>query len=64
MDYGMQLYMFERDGKDRTEDSPKKACSCWLARRSRLATSGANLYFLLLCFVLFRFRLFLLSLSP
>ena len=34
MDNGMQLYMFERDGKDRIEDSPKKACSSWFARES------------------------------
>ena len=39
-------------------------CLCWFARRSRLATSGANLYIFLLCFVLFRFRLLLLSFSP
>ena len=52
MDYDMQFYMFERDGKDNIEDSPKKACSCWFARRSRLATSGANLYLcVLFCFV-------------
>ena len=63
MDYGIQLYMSKRDGKDKIEDSPKKACSCWFVRRNRLATSGANLYFFV-CFVLFRFRLFLLSLSP
>ena len=54
MDYGMQLYMSERDGKDKIEDSPKKACSCWFARRSRLATSGTNLYFcFVFCFVSF-----------
>ena len=38
--------MSERDddGKDQGEDSPKQACSCWFARHSWLATSGANLY--------------------
>ena len=34
MDYGMQLYMPERDGKGKLEDSPTKACSCWFARES------------------------------
>ena len=36
--------MPERDGKDQGEDSSKQADSCWFARRSGLATSGANLY--------------------
>ena len=55
----MQLYMSERDGTDKIEDSPKKACSFWFTRGSRLATSGANLYILMLCcVVLFRFRFF------
>ena len=67
--------MPERDGKDQGDDSPKQAGSCWFARHSRLATSGANLYppggcrviflwrftFVLFCFV---FVYFLLSLKP
>ena len=54
MDYGIQLHMSKRDGKDKIEDSPKKACSCWFVRRNRLATSGANLYFFrVFCFVSF-----------
>ena len=36
--------MPEHDGKNQGEDSPKKACSCWFARRSSLVTGGANLY--------------------
>ena len=35
--------MLERDWKEQEQDSPKQACSCWFARHSRLATSGANL---------------------
>ena len=35
--------MSERDGEDQEEDSPIQACSCWFARHSWLATSGANL---------------------
>ena len=31
MDYGMQLYMFKRNGVDKTEESPKKAWSYWFA---------------------------------
>ena len=62
--YGsMQLYMSERDRADKIEDSPKKACSCWFTRGSRLATSGANLYILLLCCSV-SFSFFLLSLNP
>ena len=34
LDYGIQLYMSERDGKDKGENSPKRACSCWFARES------------------------------
>ena len=34
MDYGRQLYMSERDGKDRLENTLKKACPCWFARES------------------------------
>ena len=36
--------MPEHDGKNEGEDSPKQACSCWFARHSCLARSGANLY--------------------
>ena len=63
LDYGMQLYMFERDGTDKVEDSLKKTCSCWFTRGSRLATSGANLHILLLCCSV-SFPFFLLLLNP
>ena len=36
--------MPERDRREQWEDSPKQACSCWFARHSYLAISGANLY--------------------
>ena len=57
--------MPECDGKNQGEDSPKQAGSCWFARHSSLATSGANLYppgecrvvffWRFVCFVLFCF---------
>ena len=50
------------DEKGQREDNPKKACSCWFARESWLATSGANLYHFLFCFDLI--SSFLLSLNP
>ena len=60
----MQLYMFERIGKDKIEDSPKKAC----ARAGLLAEVDlpqvAPTCIFFLCFVLFSFRRFLLSLNP
>ena len=58
----MQLYMSERDGTDKIEDNPIKACSCWFTHGSRSATSGANLYILLLCCFV-SFSSFLVSLS-
>ena len=36
--------MPESDGKGQEEDIPKQEASCWFARHSLLATSGANLY--------------------
>ena len=61
--------MPERDGEDQREDSPTQACSCWFARHSWLATSGASLYprgvficrrhfAFLSCYVCFVFSLF------
>ena len=32
MDYGMQLHMSERGGKDEIEESPRKSCSFVLVR--------------------------------
>ena len=36
--------MPERGEKDRGENGPKQACSCWFARHNSSATGGANLY--------------------
>ena len=57
LDYGIQLYISERNWTDKMEDSPMKACLRWLTRGSRSATSGATCI-LCYCVVLFRFRLF------
>ena len=65
----------ERNGKDRGEDSPKQAGSCWFARHSSLATSsGANLYppggccvvflWCYVCSIFVSLSSFLLSLKP